>query len=125
MSDTTALGTHTLVDFYGCDPARLNDAVTLRALMIEAARQVGATIIGDTFHSFSPQGVTGVVILAESHLAVHTWPERGYAALDLFTCGQKMTMDSCLPFLHEGLGSARHTSTTITRGARVAGGAAA
>ena len=55
--------------------------------MLDAAAEVGATVIDDIFHQFSPQGVTGVVAIAESHLCIHTWPEYGYAAVDIFTCG--------------------------------------
>ena len=55
--------------------------------MLNAAEETGATIIGEIFHQFSPQGVTGVVAIAESHLCIHTWPEYGYAAVDIFTCG--------------------------------------
>jgi len=54
--------------------------------MLAAAKESGATILGESFHQFSPQGVSGVIIIAESHLTVHTWPEHGYAGADIFTC---------------------------------------
>lgn len=110
------LGTQTLVDLFGCDQSRLDDPDAIREIMLEAARRAGATIISNSFHRFSPHGVSGVVILAESHFAIHTWPEHGYAALDLFTCGKTMLTDSCFPFLMEALGGARHKSTCIARG---------
>jgi S-adenosylmethionine decarboxylase len=119
MPDRTELGIHTLVDIYECDPARLNDPAAIREIMLEAARRAGATIVGDIFHHFNPQGVTGVVLLAESHLAIHTWPELGRAALDIFTCGRNMTTDSCLDFLLQELRATRHRATCIARGARV------
>lgn len=82
-----ALGQHILVEFMGCDPEVLNEVTTVEQGMMEAADRSNATIINSTFHYFSPYGVSGVVVVQESHLAVHTWPEYQYAAVDLFTCG--------------------------------------
>jgi S-adenosylmethionine decarboxylase proenzyme len=124
MPQITSLGTHTVVDLYECDAVRLNDGGAIREMMVEAARRAGATIVGEAFQSFSPQGVTGVVILAESHLAIHTWPERGFAAVDLFTCGRNMNVDSCFPYIVEELRAARHSTTTLARGADASTGAA-
>lgn len=110
------LGTQTLVDLYGCDPGCLDDPVAIRDAMLEAARRAGATVVTHGFHRFTPCGVSGVVFLAESHFAIHTWPEHGFAALDLFTCGQKMATDQCFPFLIEKLGSTRQKTTVVARG---------
>ena len=82
-----ALGTHLILDLKECDRERLNDFSYVRAAMMEAAKAVGATIIDESFHQFDPIGITGVVSIAESHLCIHTWPEYGYAAVDIFTCG--------------------------------------
>ena len=87
-----ALGIHLILELKQCDRQRLNDLAYVKATMMEAARAVGATIIGESFHQFDPIGVTGVVAIAESHLCIHTWPEYGYAAVDIFTCG-----DTCAP----------------------------
>jgi S-adenosylmethionine decarboxylase len=125
MQHIIAIGIHTLIDLYGCDAERLNDAGTIRDVMIEAARRAGATIVAEAFQSFSPQGVTGVVILAESHLAIHTWPERRYAAIDLFTCGKNMNIESCFSYLVEELRAASHHTTTVARGADAPRGATA
>jgi S-adenosylmethionine decarboxylase proenzyme len=65
----------------------LNDLEVLRALMRRAAEAAGATVVGEAFHRYSPHGVTGVLLLEESHFSIHTWPEAGYAALDFYTCG--------------------------------------
>ncbi|NJM97270.1 MAG: polyamine aminopropyltransferase [Phormidesmis sp. RL_2_1] len=81
------LGRHILVEFYGCSAEILNDVPRIESSMLEAAEKAGATIINSVFHHFSPFGVSGVVVIQESHLAIHTWPEYGYAAVDLFTCG--------------------------------------
>ncbi len=82
-------GTHLLADLYGIDAALLSNSAALEAAMQEAAHAAGATILNSHFHAFGAgHGVTGVMLLAESHLSVHTWPETGYAAFDVFMCGQ-------------------------------------
>jgi S-adenosylmethionine decarboxylase len=81
------LGTHLLVDGWNAPAVRLDDASSVRAAVTAAAEAVGATVIDVCVHRFSPRGVTAVATLAESHLAVHTWPELGYFAADLFYCG--------------------------------------
>lgn len=85
-----ALGRHILVEFYNCSPELMNDVVHIENSMVAAAETAGATVINSTFHHFSPYGVSGVVVIQESHLAIHTWPEYGYAAVDLFTCGDSV-----------------------------------
>ena len=84
----TANGTHLLAEWYGCDfsVACLGDAQSLRAICLAATRQSGLHAVGDVFHQFQPQGVTGTVLLAESHLAIHTWPESGFVTLDVYVC---------------------------------------
>ena len=92
-----ALGNHILVEFMNCDPHIMNDVAGIERDMVAAAQKAGATVINSTFHHFSPWGVSGVVVIQESHLAIHTWPEYGYAAVDLFTCGE---MDAWISFDH-------------------------
>lgn len=82
-----SLGRHILVEFYGCSVEILNDVPRIESSMLKAATESGATLISSVFHHFSPFGVSGVVVIQESHLAIHTWPEYRYAAVDLFTCG--------------------------------------
>ncbi|OUM98079.1 MAG: S-adenosylmethionine decarboxylase proenzyme [Firmicutes bacterium ZCTH02-B6] len=82
-----ALGRHILCEAYGCDPEVLNDRRVVEQIMVDAALLAGAEVREVAFHKFSPQGVSGVVVISESHLAIHTWPELGYAAIDVFTCG--------------------------------------
>jgi len=81
------LGRHLIVEMWGVDPALLDDEERLREMLLKAAEAAGGRIIGVLFHKFNPQGVTGVVAIAESHISIHTWPEHGYAAIDIFTCG--------------------------------------
>ena len=111
-----ALGRHILVEFNGCSSEILNDVEVIEAAMVEAAKKAGATVIQSTFHHFSPFGVSGVVVIQESHLAIHTWPEYGYAAVDLFTCGE--TVDPWISFDHLKLAfQARgHSSIEMYRG---------
>jgi len=91
-----SLGRHVLAEVYGCRFDVLNDARQVENIMINAALEAGAEIREVVFHKFSPQGVSGVVVISESHLAIHTWPELGYAAVDVFTCGSSVNpWDAC------------------------------
>lgn len=81
-------GRHLLVEYHGCDPTILNDRPGLETLLSEAAHAASATVVQTVFHNFCPQGVSGVVVIEESHLSIHTWPETGYAAIDFYTCGE-------------------------------------
>lgn len=90
------LGRHILAEIYGCDFETLNNIQKVERIMINAALEAGAEVREYVFHKFSPQGISGVVVISESHLAIHTWPELGYAAVDVFTCGDKIDpWDAC------------------------------
>ncbi len=90
MSEAKALGRHLLIELFSCDRALLDDPGRLEKVMQEAAIAAGATIVESVFHRFQPHGVSGVVVISESHLAIHTWPEHGFAAVDFFTCGARV-----------------------------------
>jgi len=81
-------GIHLLGEWYDCpaDTPEFTQANALRTLCIDAARESGLTVVGDSFHQFEPQGVTGTVLLAESHIAIHTWPEAGFVTVDVYVC---------------------------------------
>jgi S-adenosylmethionine decarboxylase len=96
-----ALGNHLLVDLKDCDIAILNDLGKVRTTMVQAAREAGATIVDESFHEFNPFGISGMVIIAESHLSIHTWPEYGYAAVDIFTCGDIIKPEEAAAYLVE------------------------
>jgi S-adenosylmethionine decarboxylase len=115
-----ALGRHLLVELNDCNTEVLNDLELLRYAMLTAAVESGAVVLGDSFHRFSPQGVSGVVVIAESHLSVHTWPEYGYAAVDVFTCGTTVNPQTAAEILIERLGSKNHSLREIQRGVLVA-----
>ena len=81
------IGRHCILELYQCDKAKLNDEAFIRTTITSSAKIAGATLINLVTHSFKPQGVTGLALLAESHISIHTWPEIAYAAIDVFTCG--------------------------------------
>jgi S-adenosylmethionine decarboxylase len=83
-----ALGRHLLLELKDCDRELLDDLSFIRTAILGAAVEAGATIVAENFHKFQPLGVTGLVAIAESHICIHTWPEHGYAAADVFTCGE-------------------------------------
>lgn len=109
-----ALGRHVIVELYDCKPSLLDDVTYVQNAMQNAAQKAGATIINLTFHHFSPYGVSGVVVIQESHLAIHTWPEWGFASIDLFTCGESTDPWKCYNVLKEAF-SASHGSTIEMR----------
>jgi spermidine synthase len=112
----SSLGNHILVEFTGCNPDVLNNVSSIENNMVLAAEKAGATVINSTFHHFSPIGVSGVVVIQESHLAIHTWPEYGYAAVDLFTCGDQVDAWRSFDFLQEVFESKNHSAIEMKRG---------
>jgi len=110
-----ALGRHLLAEYHGCDPELLDDIDRIEVLLNRAASIAGANVVASVFHPFAPQGVTGVVVVEESHLSIHTWPEHGYAAVDFYTCGD------CHPeraddYLREQLGASAGEVMKVVRG---------
>ena len=110
------LGRHLVVELSECNMSKLNDLEFLEECLNEAVRCSGATRVRSVFHRYNPQGVSGVVVIAESHISIHTWPEYGYAAVDFFTCGQ--SVDPYLAFEHvkEALESKNTQVSEIKRG---------
>lgn len=100
-----ALGRQMTVEFYDCDARVLADPELMEQIFVGAAKAAGATVISSGFHAFTPQGVSGVVIISESHFAVHAWPEYDYAAVDLFTCGETIDFNKANEMIAEGLRS--------------------
>jgi S-adenosylmethionine decarboxylase len=87
---TKYLGKHLIVEFYGCPSNIIDNKGLLEEILVESVDRAEGKIIGKIFHKFNPQGVTGIIAIAESHVSIHTWPENGYMALDVFTCGSKV-----------------------------------
>ena len=100
---TDMVGKHCILELYECDPSRLNDEAFLRTSITTAAKSAGATLLNLITHHFEPQGVTGLALLAESHISIHTWPESGYAAVDVFTCGDHTMPEQACAFLSESI----------------------
>lgn len=111
-----ALGRHILCEAFGCDAERLNDRQWVEDTMVQAALEAGAEVREVAFHQFSPQGVSGVVVISESHLAIHTWPEIGYAAIDVFTCGNTVDPWQACNYLIKHFKAQNATTTEVKRG---------
>jgi spermidine synthase len=111
-----ALGRHILVEYYGCSEEKLNDVTHIEQGMVNAAKDAGATVINSTFHHFSPFGVSGVIVIQESHLAIHTWPEYGYASVDLYTCGDTVDPWAAFDLVSNVLESTHSSAMEMKRG---------
>ncbi|MEM1124474.1 MAG: adenosylmethionine decarboxylase, partial [Bacteroidota bacterium] len=110
------LGKHYLLELYDCPADILSDPKFIGEKMKKAAQVMKASIVESTFHHFNPLGVSGVIIIKESHLTIHTWPEYGYAAVDIFTCG-KIDMDNGISYLRKALKSEKVEIKKLGRGA--------
>lgn len=113
--DLKALGKHIILELYDCPANLLSEPAEIQRILEAAALVMGATIVESRFHHFSPLGVSGVVIIMESHLTIHTWPEYGYAAVDIFTCGV-LDIEAGVEWLSQELKAERVEKEMIERG---------
>ena len=111
-----SLGRQILAEFFNCDKVTLNSPNLIKKYMEGAAKACQATIVQSVFHMFNPHGVSGVVVIAESHLAIHTWPEYGYAAVDIFTCGHTVDPWKAFEFLKKELKASYSSTVEMERG---------
>ena len=111
-----ALAQHTLLEFYGCDPACLKRSRQVKKLLCDSVLRGGGTIVKVLFHNFSPYGVSGVVVITESHVTIHTWPEQAYAAVDIFSCSDKLDHTAIRNHLRLALSSQEVSWKTLPRG---------
>lgn len=111
-----ALGTHLLLELKSCNSKVLNDLKKVQEILVSAAREAKATIIETSFHKFSPFGISGVVVIAESHISIHSWPEYGYAAIDIFTCGDVLKPEVAANYLIEKFQSKEPSIVEMKRG---------
>jgi S-adenosylmethionine decarboxylase len=120
VSELNTRGRHLLVEYTGCTASALNDLKRIEQLMNQAVRAAGATVVASVFQPFEPHGVSGVVVIEESHISIHTWPEHGYAAVDFYTCGQA-DPEIANELLQAGLGAAHAEAMYVDRGLGVQG----
>jgi len=110
------LGKHIIIELSYCKEDTINDIKKVEEVMVEAARVANATVINTAFHKFSPMGVSGVVVISESHISIHTWPEVGYAALDIYTCGNTTKPFKACYYLAKQFKAKKIKATYIIRG---------
>lgn len=91
MRNGIKVGRHAIFELYGCQSSLLDDEQYIVDSLTRVAEQLGATVLSTSSHKFSPQGVTAILLLSESHISIHTWPEKQFATCDIFTCG------TCVP----------------------------
>lgn len=113
------VGVHCILEMYRCAPALLNDAEFIADAVETAAQRANSTLLRFQMHQFEPHGVTAIALLAESHLTIHTWPERGYAAVDIFTCGEHTDPQLACQYLVEAFEAGDHILSVLPRGGRV------
>ncbi len=111
-----ALGRHLLLELKNCNGEVLNDLTYLENCLSDTAEQIGATVVNKAFHQFNPYGISGVVVVAESHLCIHTWPEYGYASIDVFTCGETIDPKDAIDILVEKLQAGDSSYMELERG---------
>ena len=111
-----ALGTHLLVELRDCNPKIIKDLAKVKNALVSAAKEAKATIVDISFHEFNPFGISGMVIIAESHLSIHTWPEYSYAAVDIFSCGDLIKPEVAASFLIREFESKTPSIVELKRG---------
>ncbi len=110
------LGKHIILEMWGCCKDTIDNVDVVKDILVKAAESVKATLVDVVCHRFSPYGVTGVAILAESHIAVHTWPEHGYAAADIFICGSVINPGNAAAYMKEAFSAKETSSVELKRG---------
>jgi S-adenosylmethionine decarboxylase len=117
MSDThDPIGHHYIVEASGCDPKIISRVSEVQKILVKAAEVSGAQVWAVSFNQFPPHGVSGTVVISESHISIHTWPEYGYAALDIYTCGTQVEPEEAIEYAVRSFGAAQSHITEITRG---------
>lgn len=111
-----SLGVHIILEFFGCDPNSLTRRDYVEKIMMEAAQKANTHTIGTFFHQFKPHGVSGVIVIEESHISIHTWPEYGFAAIDFFYCSDHVDAEKAIEILTEGFKPARISRIEFARG---------
>ncbi|WP_018131232.1 adenosylmethionine decarboxylase [Effusibacillus pohliae] len=110
------MGRHVIAELWECNPQILNDIEQVERMMVNAALEAGAEVREVTFHKFTPHGVSGVVIISESHLTIHSFPEHGYASVDVYTCGDRIDPRVACEYITRRLECRRRQWIQIERG---------
>lgn len=110
------LGRHVLVELYNCDNKVISDVRRIEAIMVGAAKHAKATIVDVVFHNFNPNGISGVIVIQESHLAIHTWPEHRFASVDIYTCGSQVNPWAAYSYLTKHFKAKNVTALEMKRG---------
>jgi S-adenosylmethionine decarboxylase proenzyme len=119
VQEHPACGSQVVLDLYECETTHLDDLEWVKRTLVDAASAAGATIVQTVFHKFAPWGISGVVVIAESHLAIHIWPEKRYAAIDVFTCGENVLVDVASAHLKREFRARRSFQRRFKRGDRI------
>ncbi len=115
FNQTDIVGKHCILELYGCDPLKLNDEKFIKIIVMAASEIAGAKLLQMIIHSFEPKGVTGLALLAESHISIHTWPESKYAAVDVFTCGEQTVPEKACEYLVRELSATKYSLRSFSR----------
>ncbi|GGJ01937.1 S-adenosylmethionine decarboxylase proenzyme 1 [Alicyclobacillus cellulosilyticus] len=110
------MGRHVIAELWGCPAEKLNDLHGIERIMVNAALEAGAEVREVAFHKFAPQGVSGVVIISESHLTIHSFPEHGYASIDVYTCGDRIDPNVACEYITKALGATKLDAIEVPRG---------
>lgn len=110
------VGFQKTIDFYGCNSELINSCEFVENALLEATKLMNLTVVNTTIHSFSPIGVSGVIVIQESHIAIHTWPEHEYVAIDIFTCNEAYNLDNGIAYLENVFEATNTNQQDIERG---------
>lgn len=109
-------GKHIILDLWGVTPKKLRSLSFVQNALLKARESSKATLIGKKFHKFMPEGVSGYILIAESHISIHTWPEEGYASVDIYTCGDKVFPIKAAEYLISAFEPEHHDTFKLDRG---------
>ncbi|ARI76834.1 adenosylmethionine decarboxylase [Halobacillus mangrovi] len=110
------MGRHVIAELWDCNEGKLNDMSYIEQVFVDAALKAGAEVREVAFHKFAPHGVSGVVIISESHLTIHSFPEHGYASIDVYTCGDRIDPNVAAEYIVNALEAGRNETVEVPRG---------
>lgn len=114
------IGRHAIADLYNCNSLNLDNLDYIKNLILQSAKEANLTVVNSVFHKFNPIGISGVLILSESHLTIHTWPEYNYVAIDVFTCGKKINPTEACEIIAKKFNASVYSINELERGSEYA-----